>query len=139
MSDTINLNRQQLIAFREAAAALVKFRKAFGRDPEPSYLAEISTSTKLKLRLVQSPNQKGFDALDKNKKKYQIKYRNAQNVDINNFKFDYILLVNSTKKNPFGAIWCLTKSDAKNIFMQRKKFRKYQVTQKKFKNHAKRL
>jgi hypothetical protein len=58
------------------------------------------------------------------------------NVDVNNFDFDYLMLVNLREDYSLKGIWRLPVSVAQKIFVFREKFRKYQATQKSVKANA---
>ena len=77
-------------------------------------------------------------AVDKNGKRYRIMYRapSTTNVDTPALDFDYILLVNLDDKYKLAGMWRLTVDQARKIFIKRPKFKKYQVTQNKFKKHC---
>ena len=127
--------------FKDALYAMAKFRKTFGRSLEPSFVAELHVAMKLGLEISSEVNMPGYDAVSTDGKRYQIKYRskNTLNVDINNFEFDYIILVNLNEDYQPIGMWQLNTGQAKNTFTPRDKFRKYQTTQNMFKKIAKRI
>jgi hypothetical protein len=54
------------------------------------------------------------------------------NVDINNFDFDYVVLVNLTEDyRPLG-MWKLSADEVRRLAADRGKFNKFQLTQKEF-------
>jgi len=132
---------EKLEAFRKAVSAMAKFKEIFGRDLTPSFIAELYAADKLNLDISPTKNEAGFDAIDSLGKRYQIKYRYPEtlNVDVNNFDFDYVVLVNVDDKYVLNGMWLATKEQAKEIFTWRKKFRKYQATQEKFKSVSKNI
>jgi hypothetical protein len=58
-------------------------------------------------------------------------FREAQNVDLNNFDFDYLVLVILDDEYHLAELWRTTVSEAREIFTWREKHRKYQATQAK--------
>ena len=74
-------------------------------------------------------NHPGYDAVDTQGLRYQIKNRAAQNVDINNFDFDFLILVNLDDVYRVRGMWKLTCEQAQAIFVWREKYHKYQTTQ----------
>jgi hypothetical protein len=127
--------------FRNVISAMTEFRRVFHRDAEPCALAEIYAARRLGLSLNIPETQQGFDATDRTGKRYQIKYRKAQNVDINNFDFDYIVLVNFDENYQLTGIWRATVEQAKTIsgWREGKGYARYQVTQTKFKGIAEKV
>lgn len=71
-------------------------------------------------------------------KKYQIKHRspNTLNVDLNNFSFDFVVLVNVDDNYGVTGIWRMDQETAKRVFVHRPAYRKYQATQTAFKSAA---
>jgi hypothetical protein len=125
--------------FEQAILALRDFRITFGRELKPDVLAEYYVARELRLQLANGSNTPGYDAVDDKGLRYQIKSRNAQNVDLNNFDFDLLILINLDENYQIKGIWKLTQSEAKTLFVWREKFRKYQTTQEKFKANAQRI
>jgi hypothetical protein len=83
-------------------------------------------------------NTKGFDLQGTDGTRYQVKGRDATtlNVDINNFDFDYLVLVNlSEDYRPIG-MWKLSAEKLRTLCVARGEFRKFQLTQKVFKQAA---
>lgn len=60
-------------------------------------------------------------------------------MDVNNFNFDFLILVNLDDQYHVKGMWKLTNEEAQKIFVFREKFRKYQTTQDKFKANALRI
>src|SRR5262245_28012809 len=94
MPECITLSPAQEQVFQNALQAMASFRRTFGRSLDPALVAELHAALTLDLRLCRGSNTPGFDALDRNGKRYQTKLRTAQNVDLQNFDFDYLVLVN---------------------------------------------
>jgi hypothetical protein len=141
MDECIRLGKKEKDTFMKALNAMAEFRKVFGSSLENSIVAELHVSQLLDLGICKTKNQPGFDALDSEGKRYQIKYRSRKtlNVDINNFDFDELVLVNLDQDYCPNGIWQLSVRKARKIFLSREDFRKYQITQKKFKENAKRI
>jgi hypothetical protein len=135
----IKLEDKYSQAFDSAIKAMADFRQVFGRDLEPEFIAELYVARELDLELVDNVNRKGYDALDKSGKRYQIKSRNAQNVDLNNFEFDFLVLVNLDQGYHLIGIWCMDKDKAQTVFTLRDKHNKYQATQNKVKANSKHI
>ena len=135
----MRIGKHERETLENAIYAMAKFKEVFGRDLEPSFVAELYAFNKLGLEICDTRNELGFDAIDNKGRRYQIKYRSpgTPNVDINNFNFDYVVLVNVDDKFLVSGMWLATIGQAKEIFTLREKFRKNQVTQKKLKSVAK--
>jgi hypothetical protein len=65
--------------------------------------------------------------------------RKAQNVDLNNLDFDYLVLVGLDDEYHLAELWRTTVSKARDIFTWREKYRKYQATQTQVKKVAERI
>ena len=104
-------------------------------------MAEIHAADKLGLNVSSTANEPGFDALDTQGRRYQIKYRSpgTQNIDVNNFNFDFLVLVGFDDDCALEGMWLTTVEEVKAICVRREKFRKSQTTQDKFKRIAKRI
>lgn len=141
MENRIQLDKAKLEVFKNAIAAMVDFKSVFHRDLELSFVAELYAAEKLELAINIGKTERGFDAIDKSGKRYEIKCRSLAtlNVDVNNFDFDYLILVNLDDNYRLIEMWRITSNQAKEIFTFREKFRKYQATQKALKNFAKRI
>lgn len=115
-----------------AVEALVRFKREFNRDLTPSVLGELYVARELGLVPVDLCNHLGYDLLGGDGKRYQVKQRgeNVLNVDVNNFDFDYLMLVNLGEDYALKGVWRLDADDARKLFVLREKFRKYQATQK---------
>src|SRR5262249_37018321 len=93
---------------------------------------------KYDLTLLAGSNAQGADATDAEGKRYQIKCRTPDvlNVDINNFEFDWIVLVNLDADYHLAGMWRLAVEQVKPLCAWREQFRKFQVTQTRFKAEA---
>jgi hypothetical protein len=67
--------------------------------------------------------------------RYQVKGRDVTvlNVDINNFDFDYVVLVKLSEDYRPSGMWKLSMDKIRSPCANREKFRKFQLTQKAFK------
>jgi len=135
------MDEQQSLALEKALPALAAFKRAFGRDASPSFVAELLAAKQFELKLHAGYNAPGSDGIDPQGKKYQIKQRSpgTLNVDLNNFSFDFVVLVNVDDNYGVTGIWRMDEAKAKEIFVQRPDFRKYQATQAAFKKTAERV
>lgn len=115
-----------------AVEALTRFKREFNRDLTPSVLAELYVARELGLAPMDLCNHPGYDLLGDDGKRYQIKQRgeNVLNVDVNNFDFDYLMLVNLGDDYTLKGMWRLHVDEARKLFVFRERFRKYQATQK---------
>ena len=128
-------------AIRDAVKALVEFKREFNRDLTVSLLAELYVALELDLLPASVTNQQGFDLIGPDGKRYQVKQRGSgvQNVDINNFEFDHLVLVNLADDYSVSGMWRLPVEKAHTVFVCREKFRKYQATQMSVKRNAESL
>jgi len=128
----------KLEAFDAVLPAIARFKAAFGRDISPDFLAELYAARELNLELPDNSNQPGADATDGIGQRYQIKYRSVStlNIDLNSFDFDQLVLVNLAEDYRLIGMWCLPVHKARTIFTFREKYRKYQATQKRFKQEG---
>lgn len=141
MQGNIRLNDRERDVFEDALRVMAAFHEVFGRPLRPSFVAELYVANRLGLEICDEVNRPGFDALGPDGKRYQIKYRTEAtlNIDVNNFEFDELILVNLDGSYHLKGMWRMTVDQAKAIFAQRGKFRKHQTTQKKFKETAERI
>ena len=135
------LDEQSWAAFEAAIAAMARFRTIFGRDLQPSFVAELYAAKELGLKVNLAGNEPGHDAVDRLGMRYQVKYRSPEtlNVDVNNFDFDYLVLVNLDAEYRLRGMWRITTEQAEAAFVWREKFRKYQATQASVKRVAETL
>lgn len=135
----ITLDEEKQGIFEKAIEVMAEFRNVFGRELKPDVIAELYVARELNLKLMDGPNAPGYDGVDTLGQRYEIKERMAQNVDLNNFDFDFLILVNLDDFYRVKGMWKLSKEMAEKIFVWREKFRKYQTTQDKVKSHAHRI
>lgn len=132
----MDLQTRSILA--SAVKALADFKQTFGRDLTPSLLAELYVALKFDLSPTTRSNEPGFDLVSTDGKRYQVKQRDpaTQNVDVNNFDFDYLVLVNMSNEYRLSSMWRLPVDKARSLFVHREKFRKYQATQRAVKENA---
>jgi hypothetical protein len=137
----MNLDQARLDAFTAVLPAISAFKRAFGRDLSADFVAELYVARELGLQLPDRCNEPGCDAFDQSGKRYQIKHRNVAtlNIDANNFDFDFIVLVNMDDIYQLVGMWQLSVDQARKLFVHREKYRKWQVTQDRFKREAVRV
>jgi len=135
------LDEERLAAFAAVLPAISAFKRAFGRDLSPDFVAELYAARELDLELPGRRNQPGSDAIDATGHRYQVKFRSpdTQNVDTNNFDFDYIVLINLTDDYALAGLWRMDRATAQGIFAHRPDYRKWQITQARFKQAAERI
>jgi hypothetical protein len=137
----IKLTKEHLNVFDKALSVMAEFKNAFRRNLGPDMIAEIYVAKELSLNICVG-NKPGYDLVGPDNYRYQVKFRdaNTQNIDINNFDFDFIVLVNLKEEDfTLKGMWLLTQPAAQSIFSTREKYNKHQVTQKKFKEIAKKI
>ena len=137
----IELDNHRTKEFEDAVAAMAAFRRTFGRNLDPSFIAELYAAKELGLELRAGPNEPGFDAVDSDGYRYEIKHRSPTtlNIDVNSFEFDYLVLVELDDACLLAGVWRITETQARQLFVFREKYRKYQTTQVKVKRVAERL
>ena len=120
---------------------LAAFKQAFGRGVSADFIAELYAARQLQLQLPDGGCQPGCDATDASGKRYQIKCRHpgTRNVDINNFAFDVLILVNLDEAYSLSGMWSIPVDQVKTLCTFREKFRKFQVPQEQLKRAATRL
>lgn len=138
---TIRLDDLRREAFDAVLPAIAAFKRAFGRDISADLIAELYAARALNLELPDGSNEPGADATDDAGKRYQIKFRKPTtlNVDLNNFDFDHLVLVNLDDSYILTGMWSLPVEQAKALFTFREKFRKHQATQARLKREATRI
>lgn len=136
----IQMDAERSRVFRNMISAMAEFKSVFQRDVDKSFVAELYTAEKFGLKINSKENEPGFDAIDVTGKRYEIKYRKPTSIlDINNFDFDYIVLVNLDDNYQLTGMWLATANQAKEISSWREGYRKYQATQTKFKRIAEKV
>jgi hypothetical protein len=131
----IIVNDTRRRAFENSIRAMADFKTAFGRGLSSDFVAELYVADELGLTVVDA-HQSGYGALGSGGERYQVKFRSdqTQNVDLNNFDFDYLVLVNLDENFQLVGMWRITTAQAREIFVERANFRKYQASQKGIKN-----
>lgn len=83
-------------------------------------------------------NTRGFDLRGTDGTRYQVKGRDVTtlNVDINYFDFDYLVLVNLSEDYRPSGMWKVSAEKLRTLCAARGDFRKFQLTQKAFKQTA---
>jgi hypothetical protein len=104
-------------------------------------IAELYVALELDLLPTSVLNHQGFDLIGADGKRYQVKQRGCDvlNVDVNNFDFDFLVLVNLADDYRVRGMWRLPVEKSRALFVHREKFRKYQSTQKCVKENAEAL
>lgn len=135
------MERERLIAFEAVFPAIAAFKRAFGRDLSADFVAELYAAREFNLELPSRRNEPGSDAVDLAGLRYQVKFRSpgTQNVDVNNFDFDFIVLVNLDDDYALAGLWRMDRATAEGIFVHRPDYRKWQATQVRFKVTAARI
>jgi hypothetical protein len=139
MSLTMDDHRRDV--FQRTLAAMAEFKRVFGKTLSADFIAELYVATHFELDLSEGVNQAGYDAISAEGVRYQVKNRaiSTQNVDINNFNFDYLVLVNLDENYQLIGMWRITTAQAQEISVFRQDYRKYQVTQTKIKAVGERI
>jgi hypothetical protein len=134
-------DREKVRSLNAALKAMAEFRRAFGRPLDSSIIAELYVAYALELRFTDRRNEHGYDLLDAQGQRYQVKHRDQRtgNVDLNSFSFDYLILLHLDEDYRPHGLWRLPVAIAKDIFVERVKFRKFQATQRKVQTHGTRL
>ncbi len=126
------------VTLQHSAHAMQGFKREFGVELSDSRLCEIYVALQFGLPLPSSGNPPGCDLQGCDGTRYQVKCRKAetQNLDFNNFDFDFAVLVNlSDDYLPLG-MWMLGVDRARPLATERGKFRKFQIVQSIFKGAA---
>ncbi len=138
----MNVNEQHAV-IEQAQAAMVAFRAQFGTDLSVGALGEVLAAGALGLTLTAETTTPGYDALGPSGERVQIKYRaaSAPSVDMNNFDFDTLVLVNLTDDYQVGGLWRITAAQAREIAAERigDGYHRYQTTQARIKEIGERL
>jgi hypothetical protein len=137
----MKLDEKSREAFDAALPVIAAFKRTFGRDISPDFIAELYAARELNLELAHRQNEPGADGVDAGGRRYEIKYRNeaTHSVDVNGFDFDELLLVNLDREYQLIGIWSLGVDQAKSLFVFRERFRKYQATQANVKRAGKKI
>ncbi|MHB8637548.1 MAG: DUF6998 domain-containing protein [Fimbriimonadaceae bacterium] len=135
---TITLTEHHRAAVERILESAAEFRRAFGAPFSENLLAEVYVARQLGLEICMG-NNAGFDAVDPKGQRYQIKNRSVKtlNVDVNNFDFDHLILVNLDEFLKPSGMWIVARAEIEGEFTSREKFRKHQITQQKLKRLAK--
>ena len=135
------MNRAELVAFEAVLPAISAFKRAFGRDLGADFVAELYAAREFSLELPSRRNEPGADAVDADGLRYQVKFRSpgTLNVDVNNFDFDFIVLVNVDDDYALAGLWRMDRATAEGLFVHRPNYRKWQATQVRFKKAAARI
>lgn len=138
---SVGLSEQERQVVFNAQRAMLEFRSAFRQALSCGTLTEVLVAERLDLELSLVSNEKGFDGKAINGDRYQIKYRapKATSVDTRNFDFDYLVLAELDSDYQLSAMWRITADQARQIFVERPDFGKYQTTQHAIKRVAERL
>lgn len=131
-------NPERARIFNAALRAMADFHLAFGRPLDSSIVAEFYVAYALHLKFPARRLEAGYDLIDNNGLRYQVKHRGQQtgNVDLNSFNFDYLILLHLDGEYQPHGLWKLTVAAAKEIFVPRAKFRRWQASQKEVRAHA---
>ncbi len=135
MTDFVQLDEQKMALLEQAQIIMADFRRAFSKSLSADFIAEILAAKHLGLSVCIGTNQPGFDAVDPAGLRYQVKNRaiGTPIVDLNNFDFDYLVLVNLDDDYRLAGMWRITAAQAQAITTFRPDYRKYQTTQNKVK------
>lgn len=135
------MDNERLAAFEGVLPALSAFKRAFGRDVAPDFVAELYVAREFYLELSTRRNEPGADAVDAEGRRYQVKFRSAGtlNVDVNNFDFDFVVLVNLNDDYGLAGLWRMGLATAQGVFAHRPAYRKWQATQVRFKAAAEQI
>ena len=135
------MDKERLAAFEAVLPAISAFKRAFGRDLSADLIAELYAAREFDLELPGRRNEPGSDATDATGRRYRVKFRSrdTQNVDANNFDFDYIVLINLDDDYALAGLWRMDRATAHGIFVHRPDYRKWQATQTRFKQAAERI
>lgn len=90
---TITLTERHHTAVEHVLSSAAEFRRAFGAPFSENLLAEVYAAQQLGLEICMG-NNAGFDAVDPEGQRYQIKNRSVKtlNLDVNNFDFDHLMV-----------------------------------------------
>ena len=135
----IHMTASEEVVLKDARAATAAFRRTFGCELRPESLAEVYVASRLNLTLIHG-NNPGFDGTAPNGDRYQIKYRASGSiVDMNNFEFDYMVLVNMNVDYEVTGMYRVAQQQVRDNCTHREKYRRWQISQAKFIDIADRL
>jgi len=139
----MQLDEHKQMVFQSTLAAMQQFQETFGMKPSPDAIAELHVAMHLGLTLPDQVDHPGFDALAEDGTRYQIKERalSTNMVDMNNFDFDFIVLVNLDDSYQVAGMWQLSVEEVQALAAHRQYdgISKYQISQSVFKKNARQL
>lgn len=143
-SGLVSLGESRVRLLQETVRTMQEFQRVFGCSLSVDGLAVIFVADRLGLDVVVPVNNKGFDARDRRTgARYEVKYRanSVRQVDLNNFEFDLLVLVNLGADYYPSGMWQMTRAQAERVFVRReyRGIAKFQCSQAKFKAEAERL
>lgn len=135
MSSIPSPNEVHIDLLTQASAVMTEFKRIFGKSLSADVIAEIYAAQRFGLKLCDEQNQIGYDAISPEGIRYQVKRRavGTQNVDIRNFEFDYLILINLDDRYQLQGMWRITVAQTQAISIYQEKYLKYQTTQKQIK------
>lgn len=114
-------------AVKKAISAALEYEKLTGRNLGiTGEVGELLTCEKLKLNLATDPLTAGYDAIDKKRRRYQIKTRraNSDRGRISTFSrhdFDYAVLATLDKNYKISGLWQTTHKKLRPILNKTKR------------------
>jgi hypothetical protein len=137
------MDENERAVISQAQAAMAAFRAAFGTNLSVGMLAEILAALELGLTLTDETTTPGYDAVSQDGARYQVKYRadSTPQIDMNNFDFDYLLLINLDEGYRLREMWRITVEQAQAITTERigDGYHRYQTNQTKIKAIGERI
>jgi hypothetical protein len=132
------MDNDDIKVLKQSADAMQRFHRRFGLDLSDSKLCEVYVALRFDLPLPGCGNVKGYDLQSSDGTRYQVKCRGAGtlNLDLNNFEFDFVVLVNLSEDFLPAEMWKLGVEKARVLAADRGKFRKFQIRQRAFKSAA---
>jgi hypothetical protein len=133
------MDDEQRAVFARALEVMSDFRRVFGKGLDAGTIAEMYVAHHFNLSLTESVIQQGYDAISPSGERYQIKYRadKTQLVLLNNFDFDYLVLVNLDVNHQLSGMWLLTVEQAVELFYEYRG--KHRATHKQVKRVGERI
>ena len=134
----INLGITEREVFAKALEAMTSFRETFGRPLDEHFVAALHVALNMDIMLTDEADSAGYDAVDKDGKRYQIKYRSpdALNVDVKDFDFDYLVLVNLNENYQLAGMWKMPALRAEGIFAYKDDSKHFQTTQVRYREEG---